>query len=186
MNLEIEMKYQLSDDKYNSLLSLFKSKAKYLRDIYQKDIYYSPVSESFYNNGDKCLRLRQENDNYVLCFKHIHNINTNDEYIEEYETKIDDYTMLDNILKALNFDAEIIVEKHRIELIYNGWLLIAFDRVNGLGCFLELENIDRLSSLQTRNQDLKIFAEEYKLDAELRNNEGYSNMLFRLHKESKI
>lgn len=180
--IEIEIKLQLAECDYRRIVDILKETAFVRVQKHQTDIYYSPTSESFYNSGDRCLRVRTEGNNTILSYKRIYDENTKMQYIEEYETRVDDYKMMDNILKALGFKSEIIVDKHRQEFETENGLLVALDCVADLGYFIEIENCNESDDLEKRNQDLFDFVNRLNVDITNRNTEGYSNMLYRKNK----
>lgn len=182
---EIEIKIEISSLEYKKNIVEFYQNGYFLGEKLQVDMYYSPAEDNFYDRGDRCLRIRTENNLSILSYKHIHNENLDTQYIEEYETQIGDLEMMKCILKALHFKCEIIVEKHRVEFIYRDIYHVAFDEVKDLGYFLEIENRNEKAKISERNQELKALVYQLGLDINKRNQEGYSNMLYRKSKEKK-
>lgn len=178
-NSEIEMKFKINDQEYKTIVSFLEDTAIYIQEIHQKDIYYSPYNENFYDNGYRCLRLRLVNSEAILCYKEIHNIFSAEEYIDEYETKVENADTMAEILRVLNFKEDIVVDKQRREYRYKDKFLISMDYVKYLGYFIEVENIDTNLSLKQRIYDLKQFVQSINLNLDNRNTEGYSNMLYK-------
>lgn len=176
---EIEIKLQLDECDYNRLLDVLKCIAIFQGEKHQIDVYYSPEGESFYDYGDRCLRVRTEGKESILSYKRIYDENTNKQFIEEYETHIESPEMMDCILKALKYRSEIIIDKYRVEYYIDTGFLIALDKVVNLGFFIEIENRNESDSLENRNQHLVEFVQQLRLDISRRNTEGYSNMMFR-------
>lgn len=180
---EIEIKLQLDESDYNRLVDTLKQTAVFVGEKHQVDVYYSPQTESFYDQGDRCLRVRTEDGRSILSYKRLHAENTSGQFIEEYETYIGDPQTVDHILKALEYKSEIIVDKHRIEYCTDTGFMIALDNVLNLGCFIEIENRNDSDPLEVRNQRLIEFVRQLKLDLSWRNTEGYSNMMFRINRK---
>jgi len=178
-NKEIEIKLSINESDYIRLIEFLKKNATYRSNKHQIDVYYSPKNESFYDCGDRCLRVRTEDSTSIFSYKQIHNVNSSEQFIEEYETLVENAETLNHILKALNYRDEIIVDKYRIEYFTDTGFLIALDKVNGLGFFLEIENQNDFDALEKRNQDLYNFVLNLNIDITKRNTEGYSNMLFK-------
>lgn len=176
---EIEIKLQIDEEKYYRLTEILKEIGKLSEEKHQIDIYYSPENESFYNAGDRCLRIRTEGIKSIISYKQIYDENTSKQFIEEFETSIENSNMMDRILRALKFRSEIIIDKYRIEYLIDARFKVALDKVKNLGCFIEIENINEFETLENRNQALIEFAKELSLDISQRNIEGYSNMMFR-------
>lgn len=184
-NKEIEIKLELKEEEYLRILNFLKREGHFVREQHQVDEYYSPESRSFYESGDRCLRIRSESERTILSYKRIHNENTVQQYIEEYETTVGDQKSIGSILKALNFVQEIVVDKYRIEYMIKNNILVALDHVKDLGYFIELENHDESEELELRNRCLLNLLRELGIDSEKRNSEGYSNMMFRLKKKER-
>lgn len=180
---EIEIKLEINLSEYQTLIQLFYEKAKLLKKRKQVDVYYSPEGENYYDYGDRCLRIRTENQKSILCYKRIYDESLPTQYIEEYETQIDDADMIQHILEALHFKREIIVDKFRVEFLYEDVYLVALDKVEGLGYFLEIEHKDEQVSIETRNAELVGLVKKLCLDINRQNKEGYSNMLYRKNQE---
>ena len=181
---EIEIKLQLDSSDYDRLVNMLEDIAVFIGENHQVDVYYSPKTESFYNRGDRCLRIRTEDDKSRLSYKRIYSENTSEQFIEEYETNIGDSQIVDRILRALEYESEIIVDKRRREYFIDTGFMIALDNVLNLGFFIEIENRNESDPLEIRNQCLIEFVQQLKLDVSRRNTEGYSNMLFRMNLES--
>lgn len=178
-NKEIEIKICLDESNYFRLIDMLKHTAVFRAEKHQIDTYYSPQNDSFYHGGDRCLRVRTEDGNTLLSYKRIYGEHTDQRYIEEYETHIESYKIMDQILRALHYRREIIVDKHRIEYSTNTGFLVALDKVVDLGYFVEIENQNESDALEKRNRDLLDFVRQLGLDTSNRNEEGYSNMLFK-------
>ena len=66
-----------------------------------------------------------------------------------------------------------------MEFYVNTGFLVALDKVEDLGFFIEIENKNESDVIEKRNQDLIKFVEELQIDILKRNTEGYSNMMYR-------
>lgn len=176
---EIEIKVCVDESDYLRLMDTLKEVATFKSAKHQIDIYYSPQNESFYDRGDRCLRIRTEDGKSFLSYKRIYGEYTEQCYIEEHETRIESNEIMDLILRALHYRSEIIVDKYRIEYSTDTGFLIALDKVANLGFFVEIENQNDHDDLRKRNRDLLDFFCQLGLDITKRNEEGYSNMLFR-------
>lgn len=176
---EIELKLKIEEKDYIRLLKELENTAISKSPKHQVDIYYSPEGKSFYNCGDRCLRVRIQDGDIILSYKRIYNEDTSEQFIEEYETHVDSHEVVDHILEALGYRKEIVVNKYRVEYCTKDCHLISLDKVENLGFFIEIENLNDSDSLQKQNQELVAIAERYGLDMNNRNVEGYSNMLFK-------
>jgi predicted adenylyl cyclase CyaB len=163
---------------------MLKSVGTFKKEKHQIDMYYSPEGESFYDCGDRCLRIRTENEESILSYKQIYNENTSKQFIEEYETRIESPDMMECILKALKYRSEIVIDKYRVEYCTDRGFVIALDKVENLGFFIEVENSNESDTLENRNKCLIEFIQRLELDISRRNTEGYSNMMFRKNLKS--
>lgn len=177
---EIEFKFQICPDEYARLLATFASKHCSMSEKRQIDLYFSPAGTSFYDKGDRCLRVRKEGNRAMLSYKRIVNDSTDGRYIEEYETEVADFTTTRRILEALGFSLEIIVDKLRREFSIPNGFLVSLDKVENLGCFIEVESAYDSESITSRNLSLSAYVEELGLNPMARNTEGYSNMLYKM------
>lgn len=182
---EIELKLEIDLSDYSRISELLKNKVKFVSEKHQVDVYYSPLGEHFYDSGDRCLRIRTEGNVSFLSFKRIHAVNTTQQYIEEYESKIDDVISIDKILLSLGFNKEIVVDKYRMEFLIVDEFLVSLDFVKNLGYFLEVENINDSKSIEERNKDLLDFVNKLEVSVSKRNTEGYSNMFYKKQKGRK-
>lgn len=180
---EIEIKLELEERDYYRMLKLLKSVATLREKKHQIDVYYSPEGKSFYDYGDRCLRIRKEEGKSILSYKRIYDENTSKQLIAEYETLIEDPDMMECIFKELKYRSEIVVDKYREEYSTDTGFVIALDKVRNLGYFIEIENHNEDQDLENSNKCLIEFVQKLELDISRRNTEGYSNMLFRkVHK----
>lgn len=178
-NKEIEIKLQIEEEDYHRLSSLLKNTEVFEGEKIQIDSYYSPTGTSFYDRGDRCLRVRTEDNTAFLSYKRIYEQDSQRQFIEELETQVDSPEMIDKILKALGYRVEITVNKYRLNYRTRNGFLIALDSVKNLGFFIEVENANESDSIQKRNLDLERYVCGLGLNMARRNTEGYSNMLYK-------
>lgn len=150
MALNLELKIKIDSRKY--LLEKIKSsKARYIKTINQKDVYYK-IRKGL-------LKLRIENGTYTLI-KYLR---------DERGKRWSNYHLLtligenpENYLKDI-FKIDIVVEKKRELYMYKN-TRIHLDSVKGLGNFLELESV----VINNKKESEKEFNEAVKfLDLDL-------------------
>jgi predicted adenylyl cyclase CyaB len=150
MALNLELKIKVDSRKY-LLEKINVSKARYIKTIIQKDVYY--------NVGKGLLKLRIEDGTYTLI-----------KYVRDEKGKRwSNYHLLkligenpENYLKDI-LKIEAVVEKKRELYMYKN-TRIHLDNVKGLGNFLELESV----VLKNRKESEKEFNEVVKfLDLDL-------------------
>jgi adenylate cyclase class 2 len=139
-NVEIELKLPLLN---GSEVEKFLAKnAEYKYESNQHDLYFNPPHRDFLANKDNVnewLRIRLSGDKAQINYKdwqpHDKKLKT---HCQEFETNVDSYEQLDEILKALNFIKLIEVKKLRKVWLYKD-AEVSIDSVEGLGQFIEVE-----------------------------------------------
>lgn len=139
-NIEIEIKLPLINPQ--EVREFLNTHAKLVSEnIYQKDTYFVPHHRDFLaaQYPFEWLRLRQSSKDTSINYKHFHpeNVEKTD-YCDELETKIEDSTVMEGILKNLDFKEVIVVEKSRTTWLFED-VEIVIDEVSNLGSYIELE-----------------------------------------------
>ncbi len=168
--LEIEIKLKVDDNEYKRLLNLLKDKSNNIKDVMEKDIYFKiPIKKEY----KETLRIRKENDLYILTYKKENSDKTRD----EFETIIDNYDNLENILLNLGLERKGIIEKKRTKILYKNKYEFAFDEVKDIGKFIEIEvkNIEH-SHIEEINKLMDII-NEFKIDINLITDKKYNEYL---------
>ena len=168
--LEIEVKLKLEQNEFTRLKKLLENKSKEIKTVNQTDIYFEIPRKS---KIKECLRIRNENNRYILCYK-----NDNTKCIRnEYETLVDNYENLEQILYHLGIKKKGIIQKERIKIMYQNKYEFSFDKVKDIGLFLEIEvkkiENDNLVELDKLFNLLK----ELKIDLNLITNKKYNEYL---------
>jgi adenylate cyclase class 2 len=138
--MEIEIKCYCDDDKnVKNLLS--KIGAKFIDRRIENDIYFNHPAKNF-GDSDEALRLRTIGERTIITYKGPKVSKISKARIE-YETGVEDYPSMKNILLNLGFIESGIVKKERRIYSFNG-MEISIDYVEGLGIFVEIEKIGEL------------------------------------------
>jgi len=142
---ETEVKYPLYNSKEVIEILEKSSAKKTLNSQVQLDVYYSPRYKKFIDT--EWLRIRVCNNKRILCYKKL--LTTEIETVNhcnEIEVLVDDVEAMEAILKALD-----IFELVRIEKTRSSWILddieISIDFIESLGCFVELEAIEKITDI---------------------------------------
>lgn len=186
MTQEIELRIQTP--KEEMFLAWLAKNAFYKSDIQQIDYYLDRVDNPYFYfdthhklQSDYWLRIRTNNDIFILCLKKVHrDAQGNYLYSDEYETAISD---LDNTLKIyenLGYYKAITVNKHRREWEYDEFI-IAYDCIENLGNFFEIELKNDNVPFETGQAKIKQFiasvlGEDYALS-----NTGYPTLIYQLN-----
>lgn len=188
MDREIEIKLEITKEKYEELVNLFVEKAKNYKEKEQNDMYFSPQANPFFGNdvNDECLRIRVLKDKNILSYKKIFfGESEADIHLEEHETEIADLEQTKKILSCLNISEVLTLQKLRKTFVYQDIYEIALDQVKDLGYFIEIEIKDDSLSVVDANEKLKSIVCELGLDISKRNLDGYANMLYdKLYKDN--
>ncbi|MBE5738700.1 MAG: class IV adenylate cyclase [Clostridiales bacterium] len=136
---EIEVKFKIEEKTKQELMAFLSRVATKTVSSHQIDTYYVPSFKNFEVDGQtrECVRIREEGEKCVLCYKKIH-YEAEPIYCDEYETEISSKDQTEKILFALGFSVQMIIDKQR-ESYYHSELEFDFDSIKGLGEFMEVE-----------------------------------------------
>ena len=138
--MEIEIKCYCDDDKnVKNLLS--EIGAKLIDRRIENDIYFNHPAKNF-KDTDEALRIRTIGERTIVTYKGPKVSKISKARIE-YETGVEDYSSMNNILLNLGFIESGTVKKERHIYSFNG-MEISIDYVEGLGIFVEIEKIGDL------------------------------------------
>ena len=130
--LEIEVKLKIDESDYKRIKKLLESKSDNIKEVKEIDTYYlTPLTK--YNQ--ECLRIRLEDNKYLLSYKCFDSENVRC----EYESLIDNFSNLEEILYHLGCKKKGVIEKNRIKIMYKDKYEFSLDIVEGIGLFLEVE-----------------------------------------------
>ena len=161
-NKEIEIRVRINDNK--PLLEFLEKNGNFKSEKHQKDEYFSPAHRNFIKEKPikEWLRLREEKDRYSMDYKNWHyNSDGKAYHCDEYEAKLENLDSIKNILKALNFESLIVVDKERKTFMFENYE-IALDQVEGLGHYVEVEYKGEEEVLDTKKiaEEMKDFIEK--------------------------
>lgn len=174
-NLEVEICFPLKNaavlkKKLNKIARAEK------KDVYQKDVYYLLAHRDFTKQKpiDEWLRLRRSARGDSINYKHWHNAPGKPHAVscDEFETKVEDISSLEKILKACDFQELVTVAKYRSTWFYQG-VEIALDEVRGLGTSIELEAKGKFASIAAAKKHLYFILEELGADVGEQDFMGY-------------
>jgi adenylate cyclase class 2 len=133
--LEIEIKAPCPDlDSVEG--ELLRNGARRIRVLRQTDTYYAhPVRD--FARTDEALRIRRDESGPVVTYKGP-KVDSQTKTREEVEVGVGDADGMALIFEKLGFRAAVKVIKVRTEYEYRG-AIVALDRVEGLGSYVELE-----------------------------------------------
>lgn len=137
---EIELRFPLYNDE--EVIEFLNKNAKLIKkDIAQKDSYFTPAHRNFLGvkHPFEWLRLRETDKECSLDYKHFYpeNVEKTD-YCDEFQTRLGNVNAMRKILKSLDFEESVVVDKVRSVWIFKD-VKISVDNVKNLGKFIELE-----------------------------------------------
>ncbi|PIN88826.1 class IV adenylate cyclase [Candidatus Pacearchaeota archaeon CG10_big_fil_rev_8_21_14_0_10_34_76] len=160
MNEEVEIKVALLNRdvleiKLNEIAQLLKEKV-------QKDEYFTPRHEDFFDLDPpvEYLRIRNENGKNELHYNFLH-LDENKLLLktDEYETSVGDPEMMKTILEKLDMVNKVTVTKKRKTYTYDNFE-ICLDFIEELGDFIEVEAKKIIGSVEgTREKCYEILRE---------------------------
>lgn len=141
-NIEIELKVKVFDTK---LFDFVSKNGKFLNQKKQTDIYFDPPHKTYLFetsagiDANEGIRVRLSDKGDYFAHKKMQEINGKQTgFVDEVETKIEDGKQVLKILSIMDCKETCRIEKHRKTYKYED-LLIEFDKINGLGEFVEIE-----------------------------------------------
>ncbi len=108
----------------------------------QEDLYFTPAHKNYLEPAivSEWLRVRIESGGSTFNYKCWQPIGAEIQtHCDEYETRVDDHKALLKLIEALGFKQIVTVKKCRETFLINEFV-VAFDSVDGLGEFIEVES----------------------------------------------
>lgn len=145
--------------------------------ITQEDSVFTPRGSSHpVPSGTNVLRIRKQNDKYILTLKQPQ-INELDCIEKEVEIKNPEIYI--DMFKLLGFEAFSHVKKTRQTCTYNGYD-ICLDEVEDLGTFIEVEKITDGNNSEKVQEELFTFLESLGIKKEDQVIHGYDILIKKL------
>ncbi|MBN2330360.1 MAG: class IV adenylate cyclase [Candidatus Aenigmarchaeota archaeon] len=188
-NTEIEIRFKLSEEEFLQLRERLSKIAEFKKRSVQKDDYFSPSHRDFLDAEfvNEWLSIRRRGGKAKLNYKfwYLDKDSESGTHCDEFETDVENPESLEKIFAALNMRKLISVQKEREVYTYKGEYEIAFDKVKGLGFFMEIETIKDFGSVEKARAGLLDFAKTLKLDRLEPEKIGYPHMLLKMRGEIK-
>lgn len=177
--MEIELKFPIENPEkaINKLNALSKKEVEER----QKDTYFIPNHRNFVkqNPVSEWLRLRETKGKTTLNYKNWHNKNGKTAVsCDEFETEISDTNNLKRILKNLDFNELITVDKLRKVWKYKD-TIIAVDEVADLGFFIEIEASKEFENTEKTKEHLYQILKELNIETGQQDFKGYPHLLLK-------
>lgn len=175
---EIELKFQV--DNFDKIESILKGKNEELSEEYHQSdtIYVSDLSDTESKKGSLWLRVRKVNDKIEMNLK---KQSSKKMESEEIEFEVSDYDLANRFLKTLGYQEWVSVNKIRRYSKYEN-VNICMDKVERLGCFIELELLIDENDNKDYESVLLDYASKLGIDVSRRINSHYDTMISELDK----
>jgi predicted adenylyl cyclase CyaB len=143
MQIENEIKFKITKPDKLMEKKIVDSGFKFKKEVSQDDYYFSPPHKKFAGTKKYYLRLRKKSDGKAVFAYHVV---INDLQTKELEIACDNFAALKTILIKLDFKLDCVVKKQRKVFAdeKNNFELV-LDRVVGLGYFMEIEYIGKIT-----------------------------------------
>lgn len=130
MNIEVEVRSFISEEKFQELLDFFEKEAKFIEKVYQ---------ETFYFDSEADLRI-QRNDSSSKIWLKKGKIHAKHREEIEIEVNKDQFEELEQLFLALGYNVEIKWYRKRHKFKW-GDTTVCLDFTEGYGHIIELEKI---------------------------------------------
>jgi predicted adenylyl cyclase CyaB len=174
-NKEIELKFIITKEIKSQIINDLEKSCNKIFEEHLIDTYYEPTFKSFEVNGQtmECVRIRENHNKCILGYKKIHR-ESNPVYCDEFETEIANKHQMENILFAIGFNTQMIIDKTRVSYKLGGFRF-DFDSVKNLGELLEVELVDQNATVE----NIYNFVSKYNLSKKDVTYEGIQSLMKR-------
>jgi len=174
--IEVEVKCPIDDPKEIVEKLVQKFGAKYVKTVFQKDVYLQHPSRNFAET-DEALRLRTSQEGVQLTYKGP-KIDSLSKTREELSVYVDNFETILNIFQRIGIIPLAWVVKSREMFDINGRVVASIDRVQDLGNFLELESdIEDFNQIETKREELLSILDKLGLSRENTERRSYLELM---------
>jgi len=180
--IEVEIKVPVSKKVFEKVRKHLKKNGKFLNSSYEIDKYFNAPHRNFLKkkHPTEYLRIRTKGSNGSFTYKNAYfNESGEKTHSDEFESKVDNPSQIEKILKVLNFDNFLTIDKKRETYTYKDEFEIALDKVKGLGYFVEIEATRNFGSNEQTLKKLFFLAEGMGIDTSRKDKDGYALLLLK-------
>lgn len=147
MSKEIEVRFRIDDQLLKQAKEWLDKNAQFKGTIKHTEYYLNKPATTFffsapegYKDALDYLRVRFTDDGDSFCFKKFHEdpVEKRPLYCDEYEVKVSDGKTTLELMKALGYTEQTLMEKVRNTYVFDCFEIV-IDRVKSLGMFMEVE-----------------------------------------------
>lgn len=179
-DIEVEIKLKVGKAPFLKVKRILAKEGKFQKKSIQIDQYFTPSHRNFLKPKYpfEWVSIRKRGGKGVLNYKHFYpegaEVKT---HSDEYEIETKNLPQLEKLFKALDFKSLVTVKKEREVYIYKKLYEIAFDKVAGLGCFIEIESLNNSGGVAKTREKLFEFAKFLGLGSVKADERGYPYLL---------
>lgn len=149
------------------------------------DYYYDPLRENLKPDSNmqlhECFRLRNKGEYNYLTYK-IDHFNEDNQWIysDEYETKIESHSILENIVEKLGLKKLITINSKKYTYVTEDYEIV-LENVENLGVFLEVEfkNEEKSNAVNSIKTGIQNFIDSLNIKVSKELNMGKPEMMIR-------
>lgn len=164
--VEILIDFKNTKEEVLKILSKFEFiKEKEIYDTYYEDELRSNLKPEPNLRINELFRVRRMGEECLITYKKNHFNGERWIYSDEFETKADDYKIIENIIEMLGLKQQIVIHNKRRYYKYKNYEIV-FEEVENLGLFIEVERIiegDNKKCLQVK-EEIREFINTLGLD----------------------
>lgn len=165
--IEILVSFDNSKEEVLEILKQFEFvKEKEIYDTYYEDPLRNDLKPEENLRVNNLFRIRRMGNDCLLAYKRNHFEGNRWIYSDEYETKAENYDMIEKIVTLLGLQEQVVVHNHR-RFYRSEEYEIVFEEVEGLGLFIEVEKM--VSDEEIDVKKVKREIQEYIKNLGLRN-----------------
>ena len=182
--IEVECRIELNKEEFEKTKNHLGKKIT--KELNQTDTYYNPPHQDFIitDKGREFLRIRNENKNSKLTYKHAkYDKNNKLERMIEQTITVDDGQALKEILETIGFREYLTINKKRY-IVEMPNFEICFDQIKDLGHFIEIEYTGEITDEKKAYQDCLDQIKILDIEAQKICDIGYVQMLEQKIKKS--
>jgi len=147
MSKEIEVRIQADKVVVDKAKAWLEKNAKYVGDIHHVEYYLNKPATTFFFNAPQGykdaldylrIRLTKKGDSFCLKKFHVDPIEKRTLYCDEYEVDVSDGRKTLELMKALGYTEQTLMEKKRKIYTFDCFEIV-IDEVKNLGMFMEVE-----------------------------------------------
>ncbi|MGQ9722660.1 MAG: class IV adenylate cyclase [Candidatus Jordarchaeum sp.] len=174
--IEVEIKCPISDPDRIAEKLVKKVCAKFIKTIFQKDVYLQHPSKNF-KETDEAMRIRESVEGVQLTYKGP-KIDSLSKTREELGVQVDNFESVLKIFLRIGFFPIANVNKSRKIFHIKENIIASIDQVQDLGNFLELESEAKdYSQIETKREELLSILDKLGLSRENTERRSYLELI---------